>query len=387
MGEPSGDALGADLVRALKQQFPTVTIEGVVGPKLQQEGCKSLFPMETLSVMGFWEPLKRLPQLISLHNNLKNHFLQNPPDVFIGIDAPDFNLRLEKKLHAKHIPTVHYVSPSVWAWRQGRVHGIRKSVNLMLTLFPFEADFYKKHQVPVAFTGHPFADQIDLKITDEKIRLAKQDLNLDAPYAPYASYSSKTLMAILPGSRDLEMKYLAPVFIETARFCFQQNPNLFFIIPLVSKKHQDRIESLIQQLAPEIPYRTVIGKTREAITAAKVVLVTSGTATLEVMLHKKPMVVAYRMHPFTYQLMKRLVKVPYIALPNLIAQENLVPEFIQHQADPVTMGSQLLKYLESDLEISRFEKRFLELHEQLRCNASEAAVKAILNTLEIKFPR
>lgn len=368
VGEVSGENLALGLIKSLRQHYPDLTFEGVLGPQLIAEGGHALYPMERLSVMGLVEPLARLPELFWMRRHLMKHFIQNPPDVFIGVDAPDFNLGLERVLKKNGIWVAHYVSPSVWAWRQSRIHGIKKSVDLMLTLLPFEAKFYEQHHVPVCFTGHPLADQIPLEIDTKH---AKQQLNLDP---------NKPVIAILPGSRNIEIKYLTEIFLQTAQNCFKQNTDLQFIMPLVSKAHKTIISALQQQIAPDLPLEIVVGMTRLAISAADVVLVTSGTATLEVLLHKKPMVVAYRMHPINYEIARRLVKVPYIALPNLLAEDFLVPEFIQAKATPELLASALLKYFDPVFDSKKLYEKYEELHLLLRREASKSAALAIINS-------
>jgi lipid-A-disaccharide synthase len=373
-GEVSGDALGADLIKAIKAQYPNVYIEGIAGPLMMREGCVALHAMERLSVMGLIEPLRRLPELIMIRKQIQKHFLSHPPDLFIGIDAPDFNLGLERVLHQNGIPTVHYVSPSVWAWRQNRIHGIKKSVDLMLCLFPFEADFYKQHQVPVCYVGHPLAEQIPLHVDVEH---AKKTLGL-------VSNAPQTIITLLPGSRNSELKYMAPLYCQSAQLLHEQylqsypGHSLQFLVPLVSEAHQRYFQSIQQKYAPHLSFTVQVGQVREAIAAAEVVLVTSGTATLEVMLHKKPMVVAFQMHPLTFSILKHLVKVPYIALPNLLAQEFLVPEFIQTEATPHSLCRMLMHYLQSPKECERLKKRFTELHLQLKQGGSETAIRAII---------
>ena len=364
VGEISGDKLASDFVRVLKSHYPELLVEGILGPALLQTGGRSLFPMERLSVMGLIEPLKRLPELWRIQQAVIKHFLDNPPDFFLGVDSPDFNLRIEKKLKAQGIPTIHYVSPSVWAWRQGRIHGIKQSVDLMLTLFPFEAQFYSDHQIPVSFVGHPLADQIPL---------------LKAEKAAH----NHTVITLMPGSRNNEIRYLGETVLKTAKLCFQRNKNLRFLVPLVSEQHQRNLQQLQMKIAPELPIEWIMNDASGAIHAADVVLVTSGTATLEVMLHKKPMVVLYKMHPLTYQIAKRLIKVPYIALPNLLAQELLVPEYIQQEATPESLSNALFQFLESPEKVKQLVERFTHLHEMLRQNASEKAVEAVLR----KFTR
>ncbi len=376
VGEISGDNLAASLIRALRLLYPDLTFEGILGPALLKEGGHSLYPMERLSVMGLIEPLGRLPELFRIRRHLIEHFCDNPPDVFIGVDAPDFNLGLEKKLKARGIPTVHYVSPSVWAWRQGRIKGIKQAVDLMLTLFPFEAKFFEDHQVPVCFTGHPLADQIPLEVNTIE---AKKALGFDV---------SKPVIALLPGSRQGEIKYLAAIFIRSAQLCFEKQKNLQFVMPLVSEAHKVTLEHLHQTIAPEVPIKMILGDAHLAMRAADAVLVTSGTATLEVMLHKKPMILAYRMHPINFYIAKRVVKLSYIALPNLLAGKVIVSEFIQDNATPEKLSSALLQLLSPDFDRASLVEKFKEIHLSLRKNASEVAAKAIqgvLDTDKIKF--
>jgi len=365
VGEISGDNLAVPLIKAFKEHYSDVRVEGILGPGLLKEGGFSLYPQDRLAVMGLVEPLKRLPELFRIRRNLVRHFTQNPPDIFIGIDSPDFNLGLEKKLKQQGIPTVHYVSPSVWAWRQGRITGIKQSVDLMLTLFPFEAQFYEQYQVPVCFTGHPLADQIPFSIDTARARTA------------LGITDNCRILTLMPGSRNNELKYLAEMFILTAKHCYQSQPNLHCVIPVVSVEHRDRLQSLWALKAPEVPVQFSVGNAHTAIAAADAVLVTSGTATLEVMLHKKPMVVAYRMHPLTYHIAKHLVKIPYIALPNLLANEVLVPEYIQSKADPESLSKALLAYLDPQYNMQPLIQRYNELHLSLRQNASVKAFQAI----------
>lgn len=370
VGERSGDALAAGLMSSLKKYYPDLIFEGVLGPQTIALGGSALYPMETLSVMGFIEPLKRLPQLFRMRKALVSHFIQNPPDIFIGVDAPEFNLGLEQKLKKAGIKTVHYVSPSVWAWRQNRIKTIKKSVDLMLTLFPFEAHFYENHRVPVQFVGHPFADQIPLTVETEAAKI-KHGFSKDTP-----------IIGLLPGSRTGELHYLAEPYLLAAQYCFEKNPRLQFVVPLVSEKHSAYFQALHKKLTPHLPVKIMLGKAREVMSLSDVVLVTSGTATLETLLHKKPMVVAYRTHPITYYIAKKLVKVPYIALPNLLANERLVPEFIQDDVQPELLGKALLEQLSSKENNSYLLKRFTEIHTMLKQNASEEAAKAIINTMK-----
>jgi lipid-A-disaccharide synthase len=368
-GETSGDLLAADLLKQLKAKGISFIAEGIAGPEMQKQGCRSLFPMETLSVMGLGEILKQLPQLLRLRRQLIQHFISIPPDVFIGVDAPEFNLAVEKKLKQQGIPTVHYVSPSVWAWRRWRLKKIAKAVDLMLTLFPFEQRFYKAHHIPVECVGHPFADAIPLENDSSR---ARQYLGLS---------SSAPIIALLPGSRRNEIDYLGRTFLETAQLCYQKNPALIFVAAMVNPARAAQFAVLKSVIAPKLPVVMIEGQSRQVMTAADVVLLASGTATLEAMLLKKPMVVAYRMSRLSYWMAKCLIKVDHIALPNLLAQKNLVPEFIQDQATAKNLAQAVCYYLDNSECVSTLKKEFLVLHQQLRANASEKAVHAILKLL------
>lgn len=368
-GESSGDILGANLMQALKACLPDVTFVGIGGPLMQAQGCKSLYDMERLSVMGFIDPLFRLPELLRMRKGLQQYFLQNRPDVFIGIDSPDFNLGLELKLHQAGIPVIHYVSPSVWAWRQKRIFKIARATDLVLTLLPFEKAFYDQHRVPATFVGHTLADRIPL---EDQQQAARKKLNLAA---------DETYIAILPGSRRSELKYLAPSFIATAQRCWQMRPTLKFITAGVNNARLQEFQTLCQQMAPQVPMSFFEGCSHDVMAAANVVLVTSGTATLEVMLHKRPMVVAYRMNYLTYQIARHLVKLKFIGLPNLLADELLVPEFIQDQVHPDHLSAALLDYLDHPEKVACLTEKFSMLHQQLRCNASAVAAQAVMNFL------
>ncbi|MEO8400677.1 MAG: lipid-A-disaccharide synthase [Gammaproteobacteria bacterium] len=365
-GEPSGDLLGASLISALQNLTPDITFTGIGGPKMIAAGCHSLHDMERLSVMGLVEPLFRLRELFRIRSNLHQYFLQNRPDVFIGIDSPDFNLGLELKLRRAGIPVVHYVSPSVWAWRQKRIHKIAKATDLVLTLFPFEADFYQKHHVPVQFVGHPLADAIPLR--SDKL-LARQKLKLE---------SDETYIAILPGSRSNEIKYLAKVFINAALRCQQAKPHLKFITSAVNELRDQEFKQLCQQLAPDLPITFFQGCSQDVMAAADIVMVTSGTATLETMLFKRPMVIAYRMANLTYKLARHLVKLKFFGLPNLLANEFLVPELIQDDANPEKISTAIIDYLDHPEKIALLEERFLQIHQSLRCDASAQAACAVM---------
>ena len=368
-GEASGDILGAGLIQTLRAQHPELQFVGIGGPKMIAAGCHSLHDMERLSVMGLIEPLRRLPELFRIRRNLYQYFSQHPPAIFIGIDSPDFNLGLELKLRQQNIPVIHYVSPSVWAWRQKRITKIARATNLVLTLFPFETEFYRKHQVPAQFVGHPLADLIPLQ--PDKLA-ARKRLNL----VPEATY-----IALLPGSRHNELKFLAENFLTTAYLCWKKRPELKFITSAVNEKRYQELHALQQARFPDLPLTFFQKQSHDVLEAADVVLVTSGTATLETMLYKRPMVIAYRMANLTYQLAKYLVKLDHIGIPNLLAQDRLVPEFIQDAATPENMSAALLDYLDHPEKMIALEKKFLDIHQQLRRDASQQAAEAVLDLL------
>lgn len=371
-GEPSGDLLGAGLIEALKLQQPHLEVSGIGGPAMIAAGCQSRHDSDRLAVMGLVEPLRRLPELFRIRRDLKKYFYQSDPDVFIGIDSPDFNLGLELALRRKGIPVVHYVSPSVWAWRQKRIFKIAAATDLVLTLFPFEADFYRQHHVAAQFVGHPLADAIPLQ-TDKIQGRKKLKLN-----------PNKTYIALLPGSRQNEIKYLAETFIKTAALCYQKNKSIRFITSAVNMQRFQEFQEICQRVAPFLPITFFHGCSHDVMAAADVVLVASGTATLEAMLFKKPMVIAYRMAPFTFSIARRLVKIPFIGLPNLLANELLVPEFIQDTATPQNLSVALINYLDHPQKMDIISKRFLEIHEQLRCNANSQAAAAVFDLIRRK---
>ncbi len=368
-GEASGDILGASLLRSLKQQVPDMQIEGIGGPRMMAEGCRSLFAMEYLSVMGLVEVLGRLPQLLSIRRQLIRHFIANPPDVFIGVDAPDFNLGLEKALKAAGIPTVHFVSPSVWAWRQYRVRKIVKSTDLMLTLFPFEAAFYRKYQMPVKYVGHPLADQIPLETDQQGAR------------AQLALPSAARVVAVLPGSRGSELKYLADVFIKTMLLCQERAPELSFVVPLVNPRIRGMFEQALLRNRAVKHLLLLDGQSHQAMAAADVVLLASGTAALECMLLKRPMVVSAKVAPLSAWLLRRLIKVPYVSLPNNLAGEMLVEEYLQERATPEHLAVAVERLLQQPAAAQRLIARFAEIHHSLRCNAGEQAARAVLALL------
>ena len=364
-GEASGDILGAGLMQALRAQHPHIEFIGVGGPLMTAQGLTSYFPMERLAIMGLVEVLGRLPELLAKRKRLIATLLEQQPDVFIGIDAPDFNLNIELKLREAGIKTVHYVSPSVWAWRQKRVFKIRKACDLMLTLLPFEAQFYQQHQVPVLFVGHPVADSI---ARDNDPLPAREQLGLPA---------TAQVVALLPGSRGAEVAKLGALFVDTARYLLAEKPHLQFVIPAANQARREQLAALLEPM-PNLPIKILDGQSQAALQACDAVLIASGTATLEAMLFKRPMVVAYKLAPASHWLLKKLVKSPYVALPNLLAAEMLVPEFIQDAATPEALGEAVLAQLrDGSLQV----QRFAELHESLRCDASQRAAQGVLQLL------
>jgi len=360
-GESSGDILGAGLMQALKARHPDVEFIGVGGARMEAEGLKSYFPLERLAVMGLVEVLGRLPELLSRRKRLLRTLLDVRPDVFIGIDAPDFNLDLELKLRRAGIKTVHYVSPSVWAWRQKRVLKIRDGCDLMLTLFPFEAKFYDAHQVAVRFVGHPLADAIPL-CADRNAARALLNLPTDAP-----------IVALMPGSRGGEVARLGSLFLDAAERLRGLRPGIRFVMPCASPERRTQLEQMLA--GRDLPLTLIDGRSHEALAACDAVLIASGTATLEALLYKRPMVVAYRVAPLTFSILKRMVKSAYVSLPNLLAQRLLVPELLQEAATPEAMAQLLSPLLEhGEVQTEGFD----EIHRTLRRDASSQAADAVL---------
>ncbi len=366
----SGDRLGASLMLAIRARVPEVQFEGIGGPLMKAAGLDSLYPMEALSVMGLVEPLKNLPELLRMRRGLSRHFLSRPPAAFIGIDAPDFNLGLELKLHGAGIKTVHYVSPSVWAWRQGRIKKIARAVDHMLTLLPFEADFYRRHKVPVTFVGHPLADELPLEPNRDAARTA---LGMTADDGP--------LLAILPGSRKGEIEHLGCLFLETAQRCQQALPALRFLIPAANAARRQQLDALLRDF-PNLPVQIFDGQSHEVMAAADAVLLASGTTALEAMLLKKPMVVSYKTGWLSHAIISRMLKVPYVSLPNLLAGETLVPELLQKEATVDQLSEQVLAALGESDQRSALLQRFTELHRTLRGGAGERAANAVLSLME-----
>ena len=376
-GEVSGDILGAGLIKELRQQYPNARFIGIAGPQMQEQGAESYFDMEELAVMGLVEVLKHLPRLIKIRSTLIQKLLATKPDIFIGIDAPDFNLGGEKILKQHGIKTIHYVSPSVWAWRQKRIFKIAKATDLVLAFLPFEKAFYDRFNVPCRFIGHTMADAIPLVI-DRDAACRAQGLDPQQRY-----------LAILPGSRGSEVEFLSEPFLQTALLLKQRFPDLQFLVPLINAKRRRQFEQIKQRIAPSLELHLLDGQARSAMMIADATLLASGTAALECMLCKSPMVVGYRMKPFTYWLAQRLVKTDYISLPNLLANQMLVPELIQQQCNPQTLAAELGNYLDqSDSARNRtlaLKQRFTELHALIRCDADKQAAQAVVDVLGNKF--
>lgn len=373
VNEVSGDQLAAALIQALKLKRPELSFEGMTGPRMEDQGCKSLCRMDP--VMGLVEVLKHLPELLSARRQLLSHFTYNPPALFIGVDAPDFNLKLEARLKAAGIATAHFVSPTVWAWRQGRAKKLKNSVDLMLCIFSFEPEFLRSYQVPATYVGHPLADEIPMQPLDAKVQ--RGQLNMD-PERP--------AIAILPGSRMSEVSRLADDFIKTAQWCLGQRPDLQFVTPLVNARIRQAFEERIDALAPDLPIKLLDQQPRQAIQAAEVVLTASGTATLEILLLKRPMVVAYRLSAFSYWLIRgfNLVKVPHVAIANLLADEPMAPEYLQRECRPENLGPALLGFLDSPDRRREIAAAYQKIHESLRCNAAERAADAVLELIDDK---
>jgi len=373
-GEASGDFLGAGLVRELRKRLSNVELEGIGGPQMQSLGCQSLFPMDRLSVIGF-EGIEKYPEILGIRNKLIDYFLSNPPDVFIGIDVPDFNLGLEERLKNHGITTVHYVSPTVWAWRGYRIHKIRRAVDLMLTLFPFEADFYRQHHVPVTFVGHPLADQIDHVVNPGSMRR-----RLRLP-------SSGTIVALLPGSRRTELRRHADLFVRTALWLHKRHPTIHFVVPFVNAETRTIFEESLYRLgAWFLPITIITNQSREAMAASDLVVLASGTATLEAALLKKPMVVTYKMSWFSFLLVFPFLNVKLFSLPNILAGRKIVPELIQGKATPENLGAAAEDYLLNQKKTRSLRSVLSKIHRSLRRRADVCAAQAVIKILKKKVP-
>ncbi|MDY2797555.1 lipid-A-disaccharide synthase [[Pasteurella] aerogenes] len=373
-GEVSGDILGAGLIRSLKIRYPHARFIGIGGAKMIAEGFETLVDMEEIAVMGLAEVVKHLPRLLKIRRLVIDTMLEKKPDIFIGIDAPDFNLDIELKLKENGIKTIHYVSPSVWAWRQNRIHKIAKATHLVLAFLPFEKAFYDRFNVPCRFIGHTMADSIALKPNRaEACRL----LNIE---------ENQRYVAILVGSRGSEVEFLSAPFLQAATLLKQQFPDIQFLVPLVNEKRRAQFEQIKAEIAPELEMHLLDGQSRQAMIAAEATLLASGTAALECMLCKSPMVVGYRMKATTYFLAKRLVKTEYISLPNLLANEMLVPEMIQEECEAKKLAQKMAVYLSQEEDAvqkrHRLIQRFVDLHQLIQCDADKQAAQSVIDLLE-----
>ena len=365
-GEASGDLLGSHIIQALKKKRTDIEFVGIAGPKMMSEGALSLFSMERLSVRGYVEVIKHLFSLLRLRRQLLKHFLSNRLDLFIGIDAPDFNFWLERKLKRNGIKTIHYVSPSVWAWRKNRIKKIKNAVSHMLALFPFEPALYHGAGIPVTYVGHPLADILPM---EPDTSAAREGLKLK---------SSALVVAMLPGSRQSEVQQHAELFVKTAKLIYAEYPNAIFLVPLITRETRQIFELAIFQENESLPIQILFGHAHDAMEASDVVIVASGTATLEAALLKKPMVITYRMSKVSWQILKRMRLQPYVGLPNILAEKFIVPELLQDDSTPEKLAEATIKLISNTTYISEIKAEFTKIHFNLKQNSAEKAANVIL---------
>jgi lipid-A-disaccharide synthase len=365
-GEASGDMLGGLLIQALKNKRSDIEFVGIAGPKMMREGAQSLFPIERLSVRGYLEVIKHAFGLMRIRQQLIKHFLDHRVDIFIGIDAPDFNFYIEKRLKKQGIKTIHYVSPSIWAWRKNRLNKIKRAVSHILTLFPFESALYQEAGVPVSYVGHPLADalpmQPDTAAARATLRLKPSDL----------------VVAMLPGSRQSEVQQHAALFIQTAKKLHADYPNALFLVPFVTRESKQIFELALFHEHEPLPIQILFGHAHDAMQASDVVIVASGTATLEAALLKKPMVITYRMPILSWWILKRMLLQPYVGLPNVLAGKFIVPELLQHDATPEKLAQAAIKLISDTLAIEEMKAEFNKIHISLKQNNAEKASNMIL---------
>lgn len=375
VGEASGDQLGSHLMLAARASFPGATFFGIGGPKMQGLGMDVWFPMEKLAVRGFVEVLKHYREIVGIRRKLRSRLLVAKPDLFIGIDAPAFNMDLETDLKQAGIPTIHYVCPQFWAWDRGRLPAIQRAVSRILALFPFEVPMLEEAGIPATFVGHPMADMLpeqpDREAMREQMRLPKQGL----------------IIAMLPGSRQVEVKAMGSLFVKTAQAVLAQKPHAHFLVPLVSRETRLLFESALYQEAPDgLPLTMLYGHAHDALIAADAVLVASGTATLEAALLKRPMVITYKLPSLTYWIAKRRIYLPYVGLPNVLAGEFIVPELIQDDATPTSLADAMVRILDDADGRKALESRFLEMHRSLKQDTAQRIVEAMAIVLGERIP-
>lgn len=370
-GEASGDLLGGHLLAALRMRRINLAYTGIGGPRMTGQGLESMYPMEKLAVRGYVEVLRHYREIMGIRKRLTERFLDERPDMFIGVDAPDFNLALERRLKAAGIPAIHYVGPSIWAWRGGRIRTIAASVSHVLVLFPFETEIYRKAGIPVTYVGHPVADTIPFEV--DKVA-AREQLRLP---------SDRLIVALLPGSRQSELHYMADTFVQAAKKLHAELGDVHFVCPTASRATRDQMEDAIyRNSAADLPLTLLFGHSHEALAAADLALVASGTATLETALYKTPMVIVYKMSSLTWQLMKRMLYTPYVGLPNVLAGEFLVDEFMQDAATPQALADALLALLKDAPRQQKQVERFREMHQMLRQDNATKAAEAVLRLLD-----
>jgi lipid-A-disaccharide synthase len=369
-GEASGDLLAAHLIAALKARRPDIEFAGIGGPKMMAEGFKSHFPMDRLSVRGYTEALRHYREIMGIRSRLVKEMLDDRPDLFIGVDSSDFNLGLERRLKEAGVKAFHFVSPSVWAWRRWRVRRIARSVDRILVMFPFEPPIYEKAGVPVTYVGHPLADMIPFEPPKDE---ARAQLRLPP---------RKLIVALLPGSRRSELEYMAAAFLLAAHRFRQEVHDVHFVVPMVTRETREMFERAIHQHErQDLPLTLLFGHSHDALAAADLALVASGTATLETALFKTPMVIAYRQSPISWAIMRQMLYLPYVGMPNILAGERLVPELLQDEATPANLAGALLTLLRDTAAQKRQIERFREFHELLRQNTAEKAAEVVLDAL------
>ena len=370
--EPSGDTLASGLMQAIRSIHPDAVFEGIGGPQMLEQGMHSWYPMEKLSVMGLVEVLKHLPELLGIRRELVRRWRQTPPDLFIGVDAPDFNLGLETSLREQGLTTVHYVCPSVWAWRPKRVNKIRQAADLVLSIFPFEKDFLTRHQIRASYVGHPLAQAFPLPADKSSAR------------AELALTAEQPVLALLPGSRASEIQYLSRPFLLTALACSRQLPGLRVLVPLVNKKTKALFKARLVEYAPDLDVTLIDANARQVLTAADVALIASGTATFEGLLCECPMVVGYKLHWLSYRLIAgfKLLQIEHVAMANLLSGEVLAPEFIQRSCEPEQLTPAIMKFFQQPALIEPIRQHYRQIHQSLIMDTNQRAAAAVLSLLE-----